>query len=370
MHNAKSRAALLPLALLLFLLTHSPGLASFSALFVYGDGVSATNEPVPDDPLFYGKRNCNGRVWVEVIEQWHGLAHVEARNVSRFSQTSEEVVPMTANFVVPSGVTMGTALFVIWVNNADFVDFSNADIPPYTASDLPAWTNFINQSVSRHVQMVTNLYNKGARFLLMPNAADIMAVPNYNDTATNDKAFIRDRVIEFNAAFETAMANQAASKAGLVIYRPKVFSFFEQVIANPSAYGLVNPFPNNAAAYDLPNANKQYGPGLNYVFWDYYHPTAMFQMHLAEFFQRAIAPPKVGSIAVSGGNVQMQVANIPLGRAGAIQGSATLSAPWANDFPINEPAAVGGATTKSYTFPASGPNRFYRVGFPVVWTWP
>ena len=220
------------------------------------------------------------------------------------------------------------------------------------------------------MQAVTNLYNKCARSVVMPNAANIMAVPTYNKFALGDKTFVRDRVIQFNVAFETAMANLAASKSGLTIKRPDTFTFFEQVLANPGNYGLVNPYPLNSAVWDLPNPNKQYGPGINYVFWDDYHPTAAFQMHLAAFFQQIISPPKVNSIALSGGNVQLQVANIPLGRAGFVQGSANLQAPWQQDAAILESFVVGGNTPKTISFPASGTRRFYRVGFPVVWAWP
>jgi hypothetical protein len=79
---------------------------------------------------------------------------------------------------------------------------------------------------------------------------------------------------------------------------------------------------------------------------------------------------KVNTVALSGGNVQVQGANIPLGRAGWIEGSATLQAgSWAQETTINEPSP-GGSQTKTFPLPQSGPRRFYRAAFPVVWTWP
>ena len=370
MHAKKSHMTLL-LALLLVMLPVTRASAAYSSMYVFGDGVCATNDPTAKTgPLYYEKRNCNGRVWVEVLWQWQGLAFDDAKNKSEFGHTSDEVVAETANL---TWADAATALFVIWCSNADLVEYSQTHPPsPHYSieDDGPNWTTFINTSVSRHVQAVTNLYNKGARAVVMPKAANIMAVPNYNDTASGDKTFVRDRVIQFNAAFETAMAALAASKSGLAIYRPDTFTFFEQVLANPGNYGLVNPYPLNAARWDLPNPNKQFGPGIDYVFWDDYHPTAAFQMHLAAFFQQMIFPPKVNSIALSGGDVHLQVANIPLGRAGFVQGSANLQPPWQQDAAISEPFVVGGNTTETISFPASGPKRFYRVGFPVVWAWP
>jgi phospholipase/lecithinase/hemolysin len=368
MHSKKSHMTML-LALLLVTLPVPRAAAAYSSMYVFGDGVCATNDPTAQiDLLYYGKRNCNGRVWVEVLWQWQGLAFNDAKNKSNFGHTSDEVVTETANLTVADAAT---ALFVIWCGNADFVEYSQVHLPSphYTSADIPSWTTFINASVSRHVQAVTNLYNKGARAVVMPNAANIMAVPNYNDFDSGDKTFVRARVMQFNVAFETAMTNLAAAKAGLTLYRPDTFTFFEQVLANPGNYGLVNPYPLNAAVYDLLNPDKQFGPGIDYVFWDDYHPTAAFQMHLAAFFQQMVFPPKVNSIALSGGNVCLQVANIPLERAGFVHGSANLQPPWQQEAAIWEPF-VGGNTTETISFPASGPKRVDRVGFPVVWTWP
>jgi phospholipase/lecithinase/hemolysin len=372
MHAKKPHMALL-LALLLVMLPVSRAIAAYSSLYVFGDGVCATNDPTAEiDPLYYGKRNCNGRVWVEVLWQWQGLAFDDAKNKSKFGHTSDEVVAETTNL---TWADAATALFVIWCNDADLVEYTQDHPPPkhgYTSADISNWTIFIDAAVSRHVEAVTNLYNKGARAVVMPSAANIMAVPAYNDFDLGDKTFVRDRVMQFNVAFETAMADLAADidMPGLTIYRPDTFTFFEQVLANPGNYGLVNPYPLNSARWDLPNPNKQYGPGINYVFWDDFHPTAAFQMHLAAFFQQIISPPKVNSITLSGGNVHLQVANIPMGRAGSVQGSANLLPPWQPDAAILEPFVVGGNTPKTISFAASGPKRFYRVGFPVVWAWP
>lgn len=365
MNFHKFHKVLLPtvLSALLALLLLSRASASFSSMYVFGDGVSATNDPTTpvSDPLLYGRRNCNGRVWVEVLWQWQGHAFDDAKNRSSFGNISEDVVADTVSFT-PTG-DMGTAMFVIWCANADFVEFF------YT--DSPAWTAFINGSISRHVQAVSNLYAKGARTFVMPNAVDIMATPNFNDYDASEKALVRQKVIEFNTAFKTAMEELASSpsKPGIRIHLPDAFGFFEQVRANPGSYGLIDPIPFNAGSYDAPSPSLN-GNGSNYIFWDLYHPTAKFQMHLAAFFQQLVFPPKVTSVLVSGGNTQLQVADIPLGREGIVQGSANLQPPWTQDTMFTVPFVVGGSTTSTVSFPVSGPQRFYRVGFPVVWTWP
>ena len=373
MHNTKPRAALLLLALLLVFLPLGQASASFSSLYVFGDGVCTTTDNAPGSSLYHGNRYCNGRVWVEVLAQWQGLAYDSVKNNSYLGHDSVNLVTNVNAFVAPADVA--TALFVVWCNDADFVRFLGELDPPY--SSIPPWTSRIDASIATHTTAINTLYGKGVRNIVMPNAVNIVATPTYNDFGLADRSFVRDRVIDYNIKFENAMADLEASKSGLKIYRPNIFTFFEQVLANPAAYGMVNPTPTsanwdiNAAVLALSGASAVAGsPGSNYIFWDDLHPTAKFQMHLAAFVQQIISPPKVTSVSVSGGNTQLQVANIPLGREGTVQGSANLQQQWAQDATFTVPFVIGGSTTSTVSVPVSGPQRFYRVGFPVVWTWP
>ncbi len=51
---------------------------------------------------------------------------------------------------------------------------------PYTSNNIAIWTNAINQSISNHFTAITNLYAKGVRTLVMPNAVDITEIPYYS----------------------------------------------------------------------------------------------------------------------------------------------------------------------------------------------
>lgn len=340
--------------------------AAFSSLYVFGDGVCTTTVAHASNlkSKYYENRYCNGRVWVEVLAQWQGLTFDSARNKSYFGQDSGELVTNISSFTAPPDVA--TALFVVWCNDADVLEFSQVNTPPYTTGDLAAWTSFINQAVARHTTAVTNLYNKGVRTLVMPKAVDVTAAPYYSLSST-DKAFMRQRVIEFNAALESALVSLMASKAGLRIHRPDTFSFFDQVLATPSAYGLVNTGIDAVTNLGSPSFT---GPGASYIFWDYVHPTAKLQMHLAELSQRMISPVKVNGISHSGSTTQITIANIPLGRQGIVEGSANLQPPWAQDATFTQPFSAGGSTTAPISVPCTASCRFYRVSFPVVWTWP
>ena len=354
------------LVLGLWILASPQIMAGFSAVYVLGDGVSNTNNAPTGGGAanYHGNRFCNGLTFVEVLSRWQAVTFDTTKNISNFGNDSGVLITNVNNLAAPAD---SAALYIVWANNADFVDYTSEISSPY--GSMPPWTTRINQSLSNHVTAITNLYNKGARKIVVPNAVDIMRTPFYNVFNSADRSFARQRIIEYNQQFKTSMTGVMVGKPGLEIILPDTFSFFEQVLANPAAYGMVNFNDLNAGGIDSEDPALN-GIGAQYVFWDDYHPTAKFQMHLAAFIQQTISPVKVNSMSLSGGNLQIQVANIPLTRAGSILGSANLQPPWAVDQAINEPFVAGGSTTKTYTFAASGPKRFYRAAFPVVWTWP
>ena len=343
----------------------SPLQAGFSSIYAFGDGVcTTTSSPVPANSYHEG-RFCNGRVWIEVISQWQGLAYNATKNLSYYGHNANQLKANTANFTAPADAA--SSLFIVWCSNADFIGFTEDISLPY--NDLSPWTSGISQAIADHVTAISTLYDKGARIIVMPTAVDVMQTPYFNNFDLTNKSFVRDRVIDYNAQMAAAMSSLAATKPGLVIHRPDVFTFLEQVIAAPAAYGMINPESFNAGAFDSGDPNLD-GVGADWVFWDDFHPTAKFQMHLASFIQQQVTPVKITGLSFSGDSGQLTVANIPLGRAGIIQGSATLQpGSWVQDNTINEPSP-GGSQTRTFTVPDIGPRRFYRVNFPVVWTWP
>jgi phospholipase/lecithinase/hemolysin len=339
--------------------------AGFSSIYVFGDGVSNTNNTPSGGALnYYENRFCNGKVFVEVLAGWQGVTFDTTKNVSNFGNDSAELVTYANGFTDPGDAA--DSLFIVWANNADYVDFTANEPEPWT--DPVPWNAKAATMIANHVTAITELYDNGARTIVMPNAVDVMLTPFYNvfrEESSADYLLGRQRIINYNAQFKSAMIDLMALKPGLEIILPDTFAFFEQVLADPAAYGMINFDDFNTGGFDSGDPSLN-GAGAQYVFWDDYHPTAKFQMHLAAFIQQAISPVKVNSLTRSGSNVHLQVANIPLGRDGVILGSANLQPPWAQDAVIDEDVN----TTQSFVFPANGPRRFYRVAFPVVWTWP
>jgi phospholipase/lecithinase/hemolysin len=378
--------------LLLFGLVVFPARAAFTSLYIFGDGVSTTTNNPSAGPLpYYGLRRSNGRVWVELLAQQLNLTnnfwysnnianHLSYTNLSasstNWSYTSNNwsfygdysplLLTNVSNFVAPTNAS--NALFIVWVNDADFVgDMANI----YPSTNIVTWTNAINQSLTSHFVAITNLYAKGVRTLIMPNAVDITEVPEYNTIPSSaNKSFIRQRIIDFNAAFTGILSNAIALCPGLKIYEPDFFSMLDNILANPAAYGVTNALYNGQSidALDDPALAdlSVNGPGTNHIFWDKIDPTATVHAIMAGLAKQLIAPVQISQITSQNGTNQLNMANVPIGLNGVVLGSTNLALTnWTTVTNFSSTNSV-----QSVFVPISVPLQFYRLSFPFAWTWP
>jgi phospholipase/lecithinase/hemolysin len=381
---------------LLFGLAVFPARATFTSLYIFGDGVSTTtNNPIAAFEPYYGLRRSNGRVWVELLAQQLNLTNnfwysnnianqvaytnlsasstnwsYSSNNWSYFQDFSTNLVANINAFTAPANAS--NALFVVWVNDADFVaDMGNIYQSGY-GTNITLWTNAINQSLTNHWQAVTNLYYaKGVRTLVMPNAVDITEIPDYNTISSSaDKSFIRQMVVYFNTAFTTMLSNAPASCPGLKIYEPDFFSLLNKILANPASYGVTNALylgqSIDASSDPLLSDKSVNGPGTNYIFWDSDDPTAKVHAIMAGVAKQLIAPVQITNVASLGGSNRLDMASVPIGPNGVVLGSTNLALTnWTTVTNFNSTNS-----TQSVFVPISGPLQFYRLYFPFAWTWP
>ena len=374
-----------------------PAQAAFTSLYIFGDGVSTTtNNPLSGTVPYYGLRRSNGRVWVELLAQQLGLTNnfwysnspannlsytnlsasstnwsYSSNNLSYLGNYSSNLMTELNSFGAPANAS--NALFVVWVNDADFVGDMGTIYAPNSQSsartNITAWTNAINQSLSNHWQAVTNLYYaKGARTLLMPDAVDITEVPEYDQSPSGDKAFIRQMVIQFNTGFAVTLSNAMASCLGLKIYEPDFFSLLDNILTNAAAYGLTNVLYNGQSYDAIENIDNPTlnGPGANYIFWDVNDPTAKAHAIMAGVARQLIAPVQFGQITSQNGTNQLNLVNVPVGLNGVVLGKTNLALTnWTTVTNFNSTN-----TTQPVFVPISGPMQFYRLYFPFTWTWP
>jgi len=364
--------------------------AAFSSLYIFGDGVSTTTNNTtlyPSGTNFFGRRFTNGRVWVEVLAQQQGLTNnfwystsysnpvsytnltslttnwsYSSNNWSYFGDDSTNLVRNVNHFNAPPDAT--NALFVVWVNDADFVNSLSKN-----GTNSILWTNSINQFLTNHFTAVTNLYAKGARTLIMPNAVDISTVPAYQNYAAATNGFLRQRVISFNNAFTTTLMNRIkANCPSITIYIPDFFSLLDNMLTNAAAYGLTNA-GNYALNQNPPNILTNLsmtGPGANYIWWDNQDPTAKAHAVMATLVQQLISPVRISQITADEGGNWLALTNVPIGLNGFVESSTDLV--WGNW--TTAANIVSTNSTQTIFVPAADPPMFYRLRFPYAWTWP
>ncbi len=290
-----------------------------------------------------------------MLSQRQGLSYDSNKNESYYGQTSKDMAVNVTNFAAPDAAT---ALFAIWVADADFVWLLNNYPPPFNTT---VWSNTVNQSITNHLKAIQNLYyNKGARTFIMPNAVDLTKVPTYSGLSSGNKSFVRQRVIDFNTGLLAMLDQQRTLLPDITIYVPDMFTLLDNLVAHPTNYGMTN-----SISFALHNGFTPFsGPGTNYVFWDDLNPGAKVQEIIADTIQALISPAQISKFTMLTGSNRLDVVNLPLGLGGFVDGSTNLLN-WTMIQSITTNAA------QSVFVPASsGPLQLYRLRFPFAWFWP
>jgi len=338
--------------------------AAFTNLYIFGDCISTTTNNTSGLSFYYGKRYSNGRVWVEVLAQRQGLTYDSNKNWSYFYNSSTTMLVNVSSFPAPSNAS--NALFVIWVNCADLWFQAK-----YGGTSMSQWTSAINQSQTNHYKVATNLYAKGVRTLIMPNAVDVSTIPAFNTSANVN--FIHLRCLDYNIAFSNTMNRIRASCPNLTLYTPDFFTLLANMLAHPANYGLTNALGNglsidaiNAVNYGMPSAATN-SFGTNLIFWDPQDPTAMVHAWMANTAQQLISQPRISQFTALTGSNQLVMANVPAGQPGQVLGRTNLVlGNWTTN--VNNINTTNMTQTVYVT--NSGPQRFYRLKFLYSWTWP
>jgi phospholipase/lecithinase/hemolysin len=378
--------------------------AGFTSMYVFGDALSTTTNNTAGSAAspkqYYGKRYSNGRIWVEVLAQRQGIPI--ANNWSYFDDDSIALLANVNSFPpIPS-----SALVVVWCNNSDLYDEAvNGD------TNTTEWNNAINQGQANELNAIIQLYNKGARTLLMPSAVDLSKVPGFDLTYIPSYLnYIRQECIAYNVAFSNTLNQARATCPGLTIYEPDFFALQNNVLANAASYGLTNALQGGVCidAIDaLGNSVNTNGLGDNYVYWDYLDPTAKFHEIIADTVQQTISPAQINSLTVFGNSAagttvnQLAAANVPVGLNGFVEGLTTTNSggatPWTSVVSFSSTSPVqsisftapplspiqlpsgnfpgfgtsnGGSSANQTNSLPSGEIQSYRLRFPFNWSWP
>ncbi len=215
-----------------------------------------------------------------------------------------------AQYLTPrAGRADGNALYTVWMGANDI--FANLGGAVWTTQpQIQAGTTGVATSV---IGNVLALQNAGANYVVVFNLPDLGATPQFRAAGAAASGAATFAAVSYNTAL-----NQGLAQTRLGIIPINTFALFNEVIANPGAFGFTN-VTGIACGPGVPGVVSSvacgpagsglpytYAAGTNetYLFADGVHPTGATHALLAKVVLATIAAPGQVSLA---GEVPLQV---------------------------------------------------------------
>lgn len=188
-----------------------------------------------------------------------------------------------------------TTLFTIWSGANDvFAHVEKGDpvTPAEVASNI-SWA-------------VSNLYNEGGRYFLVPNLPPIGMIPTYlNDPIKGPlaTAFVGASNLLLDAELDTL----AGSLEGITIFKVDIHGLFLDILANYEDYGFTNVTDRAYVRYEpyelrFPPYGELTPDSDGYFYWDAAHGTTLANSYIAQAAYVAVVPePSTGLLFVLAG---------------------------------------------------------------------
>jgi outer membrane lipase/esterase len=293
-------------------LAASPACAQFTNVYFFGDSLTDSGTFKPVLPPGTGLFTTNpGPVWSQVLAQRYGLAAFPANQggtnyaeggarvsglpgvpASPPTGTATPIATQVAH-LVRSGPLDGSALYVVW-GGADDIFFQLEAAAAGAVTPAQAQVN-IGTAALGLVQQVGVLQAAGARNIVVFNLPDIGRTPS--GVASGQAAQISAVSGLYNSALIGGL-----DALGAPTMRVNIFALFNEILANPAAFGFANVTTPACGATpallctgaDLvaPDAAR------TFVFADGVHPTTAGHAVIAAVVASMIeGPARIGALA-------------------------------------------------------------------------
>jgi phospholipase/lecithinase/hemolysin len=356
------------------LLTLQTG-AAFSSMYVFGDSLSAVSgggtqyPPPPGTSVdnYWNGRFSNGRVWVEYLAGLQGISLNTNNDFACFGDGSPSIYRtlVMGNFYPPPD--LATSLCIFWPACSDCFALA-------LFAGTNSWSPYFPEMVTNLTASVGLLYSQGMRAVLIPNSVDISLVPFFTHTldalgigavAPNgipSLAAMRTGVIQYNAALATAIGQLRAQYPDLRIYAPDFFTQFDFFLSHAGIYGMIT--TSIDALEDQALTDKSFtGPGADYVFWDYLHPTTKVHQYMATVAQQAMSSLMISRLSLQDASYRLDLANLPVGHTGTVESTSNL-VPQTSWTPCASIFVTNTAQTIFVSTNGLGSRCFFRLNFP------
>ena len=259
---------------------HGPNSQPFSRIFVFGDSLSDTGNlfrlsgGYPPPPYFEG-RFSNGPLWVEQLADALGMEIAAGDNYAVGGATTGHfnsndglngrVYPGLLDEIASFKATRSAAdaqgaLFVVWAGANDFF------LALATGQDPEV---LIGNGVGNTVQAIQQLWQAGARHILVVNVPDLGLTPYA--LGLNVGGPVTQLSAAYNQVLSSALDSLAS--AGIPTIRVDAFATLRKMVAQPAQFG----FTNVTDPLIMVGGNAH-----GFLFWDFVHPTTEGHAVVAE----------------------------------------------------------------------------------------
>jgi phospholipase/lecithinase/hemolysin len=268
--------------IVLALQAHAAQAGSYTQIVAFGDSLTdvgdvylAKNGTYPVAPPYAPGRFTDGPVWLEQLASRLGLpaplpgvaggtdfafGGAETHSASGISTLGAPNLDTQIGLYLQAGLSFNSSqLIVLWGGANDFLQTgqTNPSVP-----------------VANLAQDITSIAQGGGRFFLVPNLPPLGDTP---DVMAKGPAAV-SALNALSQQFDSLLAAELTTLSrtlGVTIYSLDVASIFNQVLQNPSVFGLTN--VTGPAVANGPGNEGLPGPVAanpdQYLFWDGLHPT-------------------------------------------------------------------------------------------------
>ncbi len=241
-----------------------------TGIVAFGDSLSDVGntfiaDGIPPPPYYQGHYS-NGPIWLEYLANSLGVPAPTASlaggtdyawgGAETGSGPSYEGTPNIGSQIstyLASNTPLSTQLITIWGGANDFLNggVTNPAVP-----------------VANLISEITTLAAAGGKQFLVPNHPLLGDLPATNTLPQANRDALNFLTLTFDSMLYSQL-NQLQGKLGITIHQVDIDSVFQNIIANPGAYGLTNVTDSAIADGNL--------SGKGYLFWDTVHPTTAIQ---------------------------------------------------------------------------------------------
>ena len=249
----------------------------------------------PPAPYFQG-RYSNGPIWLEYLAGRLGIAATTAQNLAGG----------TDNAWGGAETGNGDSLFMgtpnIGFQISAYLATNPAQRPP-AHHGLGRRNDFLNAGQTNPMVPVANLAaditalaNAGGKQFIVPNLPLLGDLPATNTLPQAQRDGLNFLTLAFNGLL-SAELSQLQGSLGVTIHQLDVNGVFENILANPGAYGLTN--VTNSAI------NDGVLSGQGYLFWDIVHPTTTVQELIGVTAYGMVPEPSSVTLLLAAGSVML-----------------------------------------------------------------